>query len=103
VNQHLADNSRKFGSRDFAGLTVTEVVLAGEKSTTERDYHMEGSGLASSEYGRVIEPYRHGITLGSNYLHFDGHVDTLLPNQAKVGIDPWALKMPDPTTQPSTN
>jgi prepilin-type processing-associated H-X9-DG protein len=65
----------------------------GEKKTTERDYYME-----ANDFARVVEPYRHGVRLGSNYLKFDGHVDTNLPNDALVGMDPWDLRS---TTMPS--
>jgi prepilin-type N-terminal cleavage/methylation domain-containing protein len=93
LNQHLADKGVKGGSHNFGGLSSSEVIIAGEKVTTERDYYME-----VSDYNRVVEQYRHGVRLGSNYLHHDTHVDTLLPREALTGIDPWDLKQ---TTQPS--
>jgi type II secretory pathway pseudopilin PulG len=100
LNKHLADKRIRFGSKNFGGLTSSEVVVAGEKKTTERDYYMEkGNDAANSDFFRVVEPYRHGIQLGSNYLKFDGHVDTDLPKAALTGLDPWDLK--DPTSQPT--
>lgn len=100
LNKHLADKRIRFGSKNFGGLTSSDVVVAGEKKTTERDYYMEkGTGQNNSDFFRVVEPYRHGITLGSNYLKFDGHVDTNLPNEALTGLDPWDLR--DPTTNPT--
>ncbi len=95
LNQHLADYGLKFGNRNFGGLTSSEVIVAGEKRTTERDYHME-----RFDYDRVVEPYRHGISHGSNYLYFDGHVGTVLPNEALTGIDPWGFNLPDPSQGP---
>ena len=101
LNQHLADERIRFGTRRFGKLTSSaEVVVMGEKKTTERDYYME-KGLDSdnnTDFFRVVEPYRHGVTLGSNYLKFDGHVDTNLPNDALTGLDPWDPGTP--TTQP---
>lgn len=88
LNEHLADLGIRAGSKNFGGLTNSEVIVAGEKVTTERDYMME-----RSDFARVVEKFRHGAQLGSNYLHFDGHVDTLLPNEALTGSDPWDLKM----------
>jgi prepilin-type N-terminal cleavage/methylation domain-containing protein/prepilin-type processing-associated H-X9-DG protein len=102
LNSHLSDKTIKAGSHDFGGLTSSDVIMAGEKVTTERDYYMEAGPPGSkgvSEFDRVVEKYRHGILLGSNYLYHDGHVDTKLPPEALTGIDPWDLKKPD-TTQP---
>ena len=102
LNSHLSDKGIKGGSRNFGGLTSSDVIVAGEKVTTERDYYMEGS-TNMTEFDRVVEKYRHGIRLGSNYLHMDGSVDTRLPQDALTGIDQWDLKTPDvSTTQPGT-
>ncbi|CAN5331847.1 hypothetical protein BH09PLA1_BH09PLA1_20560 [soil metagenome] len=95
LNKHLADKRIRFGSRNFGGLPATDVVTAGEKQTAVRDYYME-----RDDFARVVEPYRHGVKLGSNYLKFDGHVDTNLPNEALTGLDPWDLNIPVPPTQP---
>ena len=93
VNQHLADSGIKANSRRFGKLTSTQVVVAGEKRTQERDYHMERGprigNIDNSDFERVVEKFRHGLRLGSNYLYFDGHVDTVLPNDALTGMDPW--------------
>jgi prepilin-type N-terminal cleavage/methylation domain-containing protein/prepilin-type processing-associated H-X9-DG protein len=89
LNQHLADERIRAGSRNFGGLTSSEVIVMGEKKTAERDYYME-----KSEFDRVVEPYRHGLQLGSNYLYLDGHAGTVLPNEALTGIDPWDLRVP---------
>ncbi len=97
LNKHLADRAIKYGSKNFGLETVSDVVVAGEKKTTVRDYYME-----HDDFDRVVEPYRHGLQQGSNYLKLDWHVDTNLPDEAKTGIDPWDLKTPDPTTQPGT-
>jgi prepilin-type processing-associated H-X9-DG protein len=99
LNKHLADKRIRFGSRNFGGLPATDVIVAGEKKTTERDYYMEkGTDVSNSDFFRVVEPYRHGLQLGSNYLKFDGHVDTNLPNEALTGLDPWDLRVDPPPT-----
>lgn len=106
LNSHLVDleHGLKAGSHNFGGLTSDQVIIAGEKVTTERDYYMEGSSLPgdnNTEFNRVVEKYRHGIRLGSNYLYLDGHVGTVLPNSALTGLDPWDLR--DSTTQQPTS
>jgi len=93
LNKHLADKRIRLGSRNFGGLTSSEVIVMGEKRSTERDYYME-----LNDFDRVVEQYRHGLKLGSNYLYHDGHVGTVLPNQALTGLDPWDIRS---TTQPT--
>ena len=101
LNEHLADHGVKAGSHNFGGLKPSDVITAGEKVTDQRDYYMEGSSNMS-EFDRVVEKYRHGVRLGSNYLYHDGHVDTKLPPDALTGIDQWDLKTANnPTSQPT--
>jgi len=101
LNSHLSDKGVKGGSHNFGGLKPSEVITAGEKVTDQRDYYMEGTSNMS-EFDRVVEKYRHGVRLGSNYLYHDGHVDTKLPPDALTGIDLWDLKGSNnnPSTQP---
>jgi prepilin-type N-terminal cleavage/methylation domain-containing protein len=102
LNQHLADQRIRAGTRNLGGLTSSDVIVTGEKITDQRDYYMERGPNNNSEFNRIVEQYRHGVKLGSNYLKLDWHVDTLPPRDALTGMDPWALKLPDPTTQPTT-
>jgi prepilin-type N-terminal cleavage/methylation domain-containing protein/prepilin-type processing-associated H-X9-DG protein len=92
LNKHLADKRIRYGSKNFGGLTSSEVIVMGEKLTTERDYYME-----RSDFNRVVEKYRHGVKAGSNYLYHDGHVGTVLPREALTGLDPWDVRVPEPT------
>jgi prepilin-type N-terminal cleavage/methylation domain-containing protein/prepilin-type processing-associated H-X9-DG protein len=85
LNQHLADRNIKMGSSDLAGLSSSDVIVLGEKSSDYGGYYMDNDNFAE---GRV-ELYRHGFKHGSNYLYMDWHVATQLPKQAKGGIDPW--------------
>lgn len=103
LNQHLADYRIRAGDRNFGSLRSTsEVIWAGEKKTDERDYYVENTIIAgNSEFDRVVEKYRHGIQLGSNYLYLDGSVQTLMPDRAKTGIDPWQPGGLDPSTPSS--
>ena len=114
VNQELVENEKlvRFQGGDTGGRPLSDVVVAGEKRSNQRDYHVEanqsaGSGAISydqygnsyaSEFDRVVEPYRHGLSYGSNYLFMDGHVSTSLPDEAKGGLDPWSLPNTAPTT-----
>ena len=76
-------------------MTPPEVVVMGEKVTGEPDYYME-----RDEFDRVVEPWRHGRNLGSNYLYMDMHVSTNPPGEAKSGTDPWDPPLPPVTTPP---
>ncbi len=107
VNHELVQqaNPVRYSNGDRAGKSPSEIIVAGEKRSTVRDYYMEGlrhttetdqanqitGQVYPTEFDRVVEPYRHGISYGSNYLFLDGHVDSKLPNQAKDAADPWAV------------
>jgi prepilin-type processing-associated H-X9-DG protein len=101
LNMHLSDKGIRAASRDFGGLRSSEVIVAGEKRNTVHDYYM-----ARNDFHRVVDEYKHGAELGSNYLFFDGHVDNTPPDEELTGMDPWDLRVPDlgsttlPTTEP---
>ena len=69
--------------------------VAGEKYSDERDYYMQ-----HADFGRVVDPYRHGTHLRSNYLYLDLHVSTTPPDEALEGIDPWAGGLPPEELDP---
>jgi prepilin-type N-terminal cleavage/methylation domain-containing protein/prepilin-type processing-associated H-X9-DG protein len=109
VNQQMVqlDNPVRFSSGDKAGRTDSDIITAGEKRSVIRDYHMERGApttvpdpvtglLYPSDFDRVIEPYRHSISYGSNFLFLDGHVSTVMPAPAKAGYDPWTVGVPTP-------
>ena len=97
----------RFGAGGKAGRSSSDIVLAGEKRSHVRDYYMErptestGATVTGpdpefgtvypSDYDRVVEPYRHGLSYGSNFLFLDGHVTTTLPDIARGAVDPWDL------------
>jgi prepilin-type N-terminal cleavage/methylation domain-containing protein/prepilin-type processing-associated H-X9-DG protein len=93
LNQHLADERIKAGSRRFNGLTSDQVIVVGEKITGQRDFYME-----KNDFSRIVEQFRHGLAVGSNYLYFDGHAGPAQPKDALAGIDPWD---PAAATQPA--
>jgi len=91
----------KYSTKNLNGLSPSQVIVMGEKVTGERDYYMETTQVGTvvqSDFDRLVEKYRHGIKLGSNYLYLDGHVDTQGPDDARKGMDPWDQV----TTQPSS-
>ena len=120
VNQELVqkNNPVRFAGGDKGGRSSSDVIVAGEKRTLIRDYHMErpadtgGQATApdqspdgvtyASDFDRVVEPYRHGLSYGSNYLFLDGHVNQHLPDIAKGAVDPWDLPG-TVTTPPKAN
>ncbi len=83
LNNHLADENIRFGSR-IRGITPSDVVVAGEKKNRSADYYME-----YGDYEQVVEPYRHGKSVGSNYLYLDLHAAAAAPKDARQRIDPW--------------
>jgi prepilin-type processing-associated H-X9-DG protein len=95
LNAHLAERNVKLGSRDFGGLSSSDVIILGEKQTLLDDYYM-----SSGNFPGHLEQYRHGLQRGSNYLYLDWHVATAMPKDARRGVDPWDVL--DPTTQPTT-
>jgi prepilin-type N-terminal cleavage/methylation domain-containing protein/prepilin-type processing-associated H-X9-DG protein len=97
LNSHLAEHGIKLGSKIIGqtavGMTVSDVIVMGEKRTDQPDYYMDGDspGNPNGDFDRVVEPYRHGARLGSNYLYLDFHVETLRKkeNVKLAGVDPW--------------
>jgi hypothetical protein len=97
VNKHLMRSPQlliKY-STSLPGLKPKpELVLMGEKVTREKDYYLESlvfdaNGNVDSEFTRVVDLYRHGLTLGSNYLFMDMHVASAAPREAIHAVDPW--------------
>ena len=95
LNSHIVYQEIKSGQHYLGGLSTPDIVVMGEKQTPVADYFME-----YKDFDRVVEQYRHGVKLGSNYLKMDWHVDTLPPNVALAGTDPWDV--PVATTQPTS-
>lgn len=95
LNEHLADHKIKYSDTKLGGKDSTEVVVMGEKVSDVADYYME-----RNEFARVVEPFRHGLSYGSNYLYLDLHVSTVPPDAAKAGVDPWEPPL-DPIQPPA--
>lgn len=98
LNDHLTIDTVKYSS-GMRGVSPTEIVVIGEKKTSETDYYMNiNGGGGSTDFDRLVEPFRHGARLGSNYLYLDMHVATASKTAARSGLDPWAVQQA--TTKP---
>jgi prepilin-type N-terminal cleavage/methylation domain-containing protein/prepilin-type processing-associated H-X9-DG protein len=100
LNSHMGYWNIKYSTQPPLGRSPADVVLMGEKVTLKYDYYME-----YGDFNTVVEQYRHGKFLGSNYLMLDLHVETQLPQDAINGLDPWdfaAGLKPPTTTGPGT-
>ena len=95
LNDHIAEHEIKFGGQ-VPGRSSSDVILMGEKAWDWEDYYMNSSDFRTDYYTRV-NPWMHGLRLGSNYLFLDQHVETKTELEAKAGIDPWGF--PDPSGQ----
>ena len=77
LNKHLCDREDKlvkFGTL-IPNRSTSEVLLMGEKRIDKHDYYMgrKEDEPVNSEF-LIVEPYKHGLKLGSNYLYLDRHV-----------------------------
>ena len=90
LNGHLVEKKIRYFSKNFGGpVNNADVVVMGEKVTTQDDYYVETDGHGLSDYAMVVEQHRHGLRLKSNYLHLDLHVDNIEPKQIAGTLDPW--------------
>jgi prepilin-type N-terminal cleavage/methylation domain-containing protein len=99
LNDHLGEMGFKFGSKPPRGLSSSDIVLMGEKTTDAPDFYMNTVKQGTSEttdysLGKV-DLYKHSLKLGSNYLYLDLHVGTFRdvnkndPKKLKAFADPW--------------
>ena len=111
LNDHVLQRKIRVGKTGERGLSPSDIVLMGEKKSDYGDYYMEykmdpntGQPMSgTTDFWRLVEKYRHGIQLGSNYLMLDGHVESKAPKEAEVGMDPWdpvAAAPPPPANPP---
>src|SRR6185295_16005593 len=84
LNSHLPQRLIRDGGTK--GVSSSAIIVIGEKKSTEVDYYMDPD---EGDFERLVEFYRHGLYLGSNYAYLDCHVDTVLPQQARGMVDPW--------------
>jgi prepilin-type N-terminal cleavage/methylation domain-containing protein len=101
LNNHIAEHEIKLGGQ-VPGRSPSDVILMGEKQWDYPDYYMNSKEVFfTTDYFTRVNPWMHGLRLGSNYLFLDQHVETKTELEAKAGVDPWGF--PDPSgKQPVT-
>jgi prepilin-type N-terminal cleavage/methylation domain-containing protein len=87
LNDYLATKKVKYGQTRFNGRTASDVVVMGEKKSTEADYYMNPP--PADDITRTIELQRHGPVLKSNYLHLDLSVSSDEPKKVPAAADAW--------------
>jgi prepilin-type N-terminal cleavage/methylation domain-containing protein len=107
LNDHVLQRKIRVGKTGQEGLSPSDIILMGEKKSDFGDYYMEykldASGKpvsGTTDFWRLVEKYRHGIQLGSNYLMLDGSVISKAPKEAEAGMDPWDPVLAAPTPEP---
>lgn len=103
LNAHLEGRQNDLNkdihySTHVSGYSSSQIILMGEKVMDRNDYYMDRGDFAEG----LVDAYKHGAKLGSNYLFVDLHVGLLAEKDAVFGVDPWDVS-PATTQQTSTN
>jgi prepilin-type N-terminal cleavage/methylation domain-containing protein len=99
LNAYMWYYNEKYGRSLPNHLSPSDAILMGEKVSATGDYYME-----YGDFPKAVDPTRHGITVGSNYLMLDMHVDTriITASDSEEAMDPWDFgNGTAPVTQPS--
>jgi hypothetical protein len=95
LNHHLVEHHIMYSSKPPANLTVSDVVVMGEKLTLSTNYYVETfQSSGNTSYYREVDEARHGRVLGSNYLFLDMHVGKVDLKRPRFGLDPWDFPEP---------
>jgi prepilin-type N-terminal cleavage/methylation domain-containing protein len=98
LNNHLTEHHVTYSNTQTFGLTPSEVIVMGEKVTSQPDYYMDA---VAGDYTTKVDFYKHGPHIGSNYLYLDMHVESDMPAVSLSDLDPWDTTAP-PTTLTET-
>jgi prepilin-type N-terminal cleavage/methylation domain-containing protein len=81
------------------GCSTDGVIVLLEKLSSVDNYYMS----PPPEYDIRVDIYRHGLSVGSNFLMLDMHVETdvFSDAQAQAAMDPWGAATTQPTTVPA--
>ena len=91
INDHLYESGIKAGSK-IPNRTPSDMIVMGEKRSEWVDYYMDTNKWQHrTDYDTRVEPWRHGLRIGSNYLFMDWHVEPRTEKQSLAGIDPWGF------------
>jgi prepilin-type N-terminal cleavage/methylation domain-containing protein/prepilin-type processing-associated H-X9-DG protein len=91
INDHLYEAGIKAGDK-VPNRTPSEMIVMGEKRSDWPDYYMDSDTTRHrTDYYTRVEPWRHGLRVGSNYLFMDWHVEPRTEKQSIAGIDPWGF------------
>ncbi len=97
LNDYFATTfNEKYGKALPNHLSPSNAILMGEKVSFQGDYYMEMNN--QSDFQKAVDFFRHGTSVGSNYLMVDMHVETLIITD----LGPWSFNTDDqvsPTTQ----
>lgn len=96
LNKHLYHKEIRYDHTK--GISSSDIVLMGEKKSENKECHMD-----PGQFDNIVEQFRHGLYTGSNYLYLDGHVNRVLPELARYGIDPWNPTPEEPEESQSPN
>jgi prepilin-type N-terminal cleavage/methylation domain-containing protein len=99
LNEHMIYANEKYGRPLPNHMSPSDAVLMGEKLSVVGDYYME-----YGDFSTKVDCYRHGASVGSNYLMLDMHVDTkiITSSNSESSLDPWDFgNGTGPTTQSS--
>jgi prepilin-type N-terminal cleavage/methylation domain-containing protein/prepilin-type processing-associated H-X9-DG protein len=99
LNDHVIKRQIRRGKTGGSGVSSSDIILLGEKKSDQGDFYMEYR-KNGPEFERLVEKYRHGLQLGSNYLMLDGHVESKAPKEAEGGLDPWDIAATQPADPP---
>jgi prepilin-type N-terminal cleavage/methylation domain-containing protein len=81
----------RWGREAPSGKKYSDIIVVGEKISSVYDYYMD-----PAEFSTKVEQYRHGLSVGSNYLMMDTHVETMVPASALDALDPWDINASTP-------
>lgn len=92
---------QKYGTKFPNDASPSNVILMGEKISAWGDYYMNVTGTVNDFTTGKVDEFRHGTTVGSNYLMLDMHVETKIVSSADAPnwMDPWNYNT-TPVTQP---
>jgi prepilin-type N-terminal cleavage/methylation domain-containing protein/prepilin-type processing-associated H-X9-DG protein len=89
LNNYLKARQIRFHGSNLGNKSPSSVIVMGERRSEIAGYYLD-----PGEYDDIVEPYRHGAQLKSNYLYLDLHVDNEAPIGVKDGLDPWDVPPP---------